>query len=273
MELLINYREQLQALGYHKKTIYSKIRNIKTFIFFIQKREEEVKVEDVEKYLNYLKEKKLHTSTIYQYYRNIEEYFNYLHQNKNIKKNPLSFFIFHLEKQPYKQRNILSQKEIKELYSRTKNLKEKMILHLCYGCGLRALELERINVEDIDIINKWVIVQQGKNAKRRMIPINETLQKDFIKYIDRRNKIQTTEKALLLNDISTRLRKYTALDILKKLLKRAKIGKQITLHSLRHSIATHLLENGLKLESVKEFLGHKYLDTTEVYTRIIKPEL
>lgn len=272
-DLLYYYQSELQTLGYNEKTIYSKLRNIKSFLSYIKKQELQISTKDIESYIHQLENKKLHTSTIYQYYTSAKDYFSYLHINKNLKKNPFSSFIFHLDKQPYKERIILTQEEIQSLYSKTKTLQEKILLHLAYGCGLRAIELERINTEDVDIKNKLVIVEQGKNSKRRIIPINQTLQRDFTNYLKYRNSIQIEETALLLNQIQKRMKKYTALEILKKLLKRTKIDKSITLHNLRHTIATHLLENGLSIENVKEFLGHKYLDTTEKYTRVGNLEL
>lgn len=273
MEQLHHYQEKLHTLGYNPKTIYSKIRNIKSFLTFTNKQEKQIQTKDLENYIKELKQRKLHSSTIYQYYTHPKEYFRYIKESKYISKNPFETLILHLEKQPYKERIILTQEEIQALYSKTKNLQEKILLHLAYGCGLRAIELERINTEDVDIKNKLVIVEQGKNSKRRIIPINQTLQKDFTKYLHQRNRIKTKETALLLNQKQQRMKKYTTLELLKKILKRTTLNKNITLHSLRHSIATHLLENGLSLENVKEFLGHKYLDTTEQYVRITKLEL
>lgn len=268
MNLLYYYQSELQTLGYNPKTIYSKLRNIKSFLTFTNKQEKQITTQDIENYIKELEQKELHSSTIYQYYTNPKEYFNYLQKNKYLKKNPFHSHIYQQKRQSYKERIILTQEEIQSLYAKTQTLQEKIILHLSYGCGLRALELERINTEDLDIKNKLVIVEQGKNSKRRIIPINTTLQKDFIRYLHQRNRIKTRETALLLNQKQKRMKKYTALELLKKLLKRTKIEKEITLHSLRHTIATHLLENGLRIENVKEFLGHKYLDTTEKYTRV-----
>jgi len=268
MDILYHYQNYLQTLGFSPKTIYGKLRSIKNFIGYIKKKESKITLNDLEDYMEHIKAKKLHSRTQYQYYGNVKDYFSYLQQNKTIRKNPFDSYIIQLKKEPYKERTVLSRQEIQSMYAQTKSLKEKIILHLCYGCGLRALELERINIQDIDLANKILIVQKGKNSKRRIIPINITLQKDFVKYLQYRNRIKTEEKALLLNDIHTRMKEYTALAILKKILKRSQINKQITLHSLRHSIATHLLENGVKIEFVKDFLGHKYLDTTELYTRV-----
>ncbi|TWP25384.1 hypothetical protein ETU10_00130 [Apibacter muscae] len=273
MEQLHHYQEKLHTLGYNPKTIYSKIRNIKSFLTFTNKQEKQIQTKDLENYIKELKQRKLHSSTIYQYYTHPKEYFRYIKESKYISKNPFETLILHLEKQPYKERIILTQEEIQALYSKTKNLQEKILLHLAYGCGLRAIELERINTEELDIKNKLVIVEQGKNSKRRIIPINQTLQRDFTNYLKYRNSIQIEETALLLNQKQQRMKKHTALELLKKILKRTTLNKNITLHSLRHSIATHLLENGLSLENVKEFLGHKYLDTTEQYVRITKLEL
>ncbi|TWP30820.1 hypothetical protein ETU09_00195, partial [Apibacter muscae] len=116
-DLLYYYQSELQTLGYNEKTIYSKLRNIKSFLSYIKKQELQISTKDIESYIHQLKNKKLHTSTIYQYYTSAKDYFSYLHINKNLKKNPFSSFILHLEKQPYKERIILTQEEIQILYS------------------------------------------------------------------------------------------------------------------------------------------------------------
>ncbi|MCX2765094.1 tyrosine-type recombinase/integrase [Aquimarina muelleri] len=116
-------------------------------------------------------------------------------------------------------------------------------------------------------------VAKGKNSQYRVIPIPTTILKDITTYVKHRNKQSTTTKALLLNQKGERLKAYTARNILQGLLEQTPITKTITLHSLRHSIATHLLQNGIKVEYVQEFLGHKQLETTEVYTRITKEQL
>jgi len=144
---------------------------------------------------------------------------------------------------------------------------------LCYGCGLRAKELERINIEDVLISQQLIKVVQGKNNQHRIIPIPTTLLQDITTYLKYRNKQNTITKALLLNKKGDRLKAYTARGILQELLQQTPITKTITLHSLRHSIATHLLQNGIKAEHVQTFLGHKQLETTELYTRITKEQL
>jgi integrase/recombinase XerD len=273
MNYLYQYQRELFALGYAKSTSETKINTIRHFLDFTAKPISQTTVFDLQNYIEKLESKALKPSSIQAYLTHLKYYFIFLEKSKQIKKNPFNSFSLQLQRQENKPRNILTQEQIKTLYCKTINLREKILLHLCYGCGLRALELEKINLEDIDLKNQIVTVQKGKNAKRRLIPISQSIHEDFIKYTKVRSRIKTNENALLLNDRNNRLRKHTANQRLKVLLKRAGIHQEISLHCLRHSIATHLLENGLSLEKVRDFLGHKQLETTEIYTRISTKQL
>jgi len=272
-ELLRSYKQELHTLGYAPQTVFTKIRNLINFKIITQKAYRETTETELHFYCILLRKKELHSNTIKHYYHNVSQFFIYLERAQLIRKNPFNFYHLQLIKQAKNTREIISQQEVKQLYKVAKKGKQTMLLHLCYGCGLRAKELERMNIEDV-LINKQLIkVVQGKNNKHRIIPIPNTILKDMTTYLKYRNKQKTITKALLLNKKEERLRAYTARGVLQELLQQTPITKTITLHSLRHSIATHLLENGIQVEYVKEFLGHKQLETTEGYTRITKEQL
>jgi integrase/recombinase XerD len=129
-----------------------------------------------------------------------------------------------------------------------------------------------------------VIVEKGKNNKRRIIPISEKIKEELQEFIIVQSKmynVQSTENALFLNIESRRMQTGSFNLILKKLLKKTEFGQKFTklelqkigIHTLRHSIATHLLENGMKLEQVQYFLGHNQIETTEIYTHINQQQL
>jgi len=172
-----------------------------------------------------------------------------------------------------KPREVLSTEEIKQLYEATETLKEKAVLSIFYGCGLRRTEGEKLNLKDIHFRSGILYVREGKGSKRRIIPMNEKVNQDLKNYVLKERFAKQNETAFICNRIGTRTSGSSYNNILKKLLEKAGIKKEITLHCLRHSIATHLLESGLSVEYVRDFLGHKHLESTQIYTRVKNKQL
>jgi integrase/recombinase XerD len=137
----------------------------------------------------------------------------------------------------------------------------KLIFALYYGCGLRRNEGYKLTVNDIDFDKKTLFVKQGKNYKDRIIPMNTGVCKALENYIyNYRNLQKVNHKRLFLSTTGTL---NNSLQALQKL---TDIDKKITLHILRHSIATHLLQAGMSIESIALFLGHSSLESTQIYT-------
>lgn len=174
------------------------------------------------------------------------------------------------------ERNILTQSEIKQLYNATdetpNGLRDKAILSLYYGCGLRYSEGIRVEKKHIDYNKQLLYVVPSKNYQSRFIPINERIIRDLQDY-------ETYGRPYFTKDYS----RYFLLNLkgnqpgsdlfgkrLKYLLSKAGIQKEVCLHGLRHSIATHLLQQGMPLEQISKFLGHRSLDSTQIYTRIVE---
>lgn len=166
--------------------------------------------------------------------------------------------------------NVLSKEEIKQLLSVHKNIKHKAMLSLIYACGLRRSELLNLKPGDIDSNRKFLKIYQGKGKKDRLVPISERIIEMLREYYQNyrpkvwlfegyREGIQYSETSLF--------------KILKHALKAAQIKKPATLHWLRHSYATHLLEAGTDLRYIQELLGHKSSKTTEIYTHITSQSL
>ena len=142
---------------------------------------------------------------------------------------------------------------------------------MCYGCGLRRNEVVNLNYNDINQEKKLVFIRKGKGKKRRVIPITQSIIEDVKKYqrLSKNYRIKE-EESFLINHQGFRMSGGSIYDIFKKLLQRTSSlnDKDYCLHSLRHSIATHLLENEMSMEMVRDFLGHQQLATTQIYTRI-----
>ncbi|AZI56119.1 hypothetical protein EIB75_13040 [Epilithonimonas vandammei] len=287
-----NYKEHLEILGYHKATITAKYLYLKAFFKHLEENKiftlKEIEAQNIAEYYKTLQQKKnfktgelLSKESVNGRMRNLQKYFGYLLELGTLKKNPASAFIFSNAKER-KERIIFTQEQIRELYE-SANLQETAILNLAYGCGLRAGELVRLNREDLNLQENLVIVEKGKNNKRRIIPISDKIKEElqeFLQSQETRTRNQD-ENTLFTNIENRRMRMQSFIRILKKLLQKTEFGKQFTkqelqrigMHTLRHSIATHLLENGMKLEQVQYFLGHNQIETTEIYTHINQTQL
>ena len=143
---------------------------------------------------------------------------------------------------------------------------------------MRANEVSQLNKEDLRLTENLVIVQKGKNSKRRLVPISQKIADELYIFL---SSEETKQKAVFLNSKGTRMQTGTLNKQLKKIIKRTDFGKAFTqaeltkigMHTLRHSIATHLLENGMALEQVQLFLGHSHIESTEIYTHINQNQL
>jgi site-specific recombinase XerD len=166
--------------------------------------------------------------------------------------------------------------EIQQLYDAIENdllgIRDKAILAVYYGCGLRLNEGACLEIKDIDTARKILHVRKGKRYKERFVPIAEKNFEEIKLYLDyaRPQLIQGQKHEYMFAEagkgkVMSRQSLYIRI---KKLVKKAKIEKRAGTHTLRHSIATHLLQSGMKLERIKEFLGHADLDSTQIYTHI-----
>jgi len=268
-ETLLNFRKELQNLGYSKGVINNYPKYVRKLITFCKETPEKITTQQIKNYQEYLQTKpnERRAGIISESYRYsnllaIKIFFDYLLKNKIILENPYQIKV----KQPAKnQRKIFTQEEIKTLYKTCKNLLETNILHLCYACGLRRTEVILLQKKDINLEEKLLFIRKGKGRKRRVIPLTKITVKDLENYLKSTENSNKTNEFLGQNYTGNKIYK-----LFKKLLERAEnINKNdYCLHSLRHSIASHLLENQMNIEMVRDFLGHENLKTTQIYTRV-----
>jgi len=173
------------------------------------------------------------------------------------------------------EREILTTHEIKALYNAADEtilgLRDRAILSIYYGCGLRSNEGMSLDLSDVMVEKGLLYVRKGKGYKERYVPFTESLKTDFRLYLQEcRPKLvkQPNEEAFLVNKQGKRIGSTTQTKRLKELLKQVNITKPIGLHNLRHSIATHLLKSGMQIEDIAKFLGHAYISSTQIYTHI-----
>ena len=141
------------------------------------------------------------------------------------------------------------------------------IFELLYSSGLRRSEVAGLNIGDVDFYGGFVRAM-GKGSKERLVPVGDKALKAIRAYLNTRPKPQAPAMPLFLNHHDARLSDHGLALVIKKLARRARFARPVNPHSLRHSFATHLLDNGCDLKSVQEMLGHKNLQTTEIYTHV-----
>lgn len=166
--------------------------------------------------------------------------------------------------------NVLSMKEVKKILDSSSNQKHRMALKMIYAFGLRRSELISLKVNDIDRERGFLIIRQSKGKKDRLIPLSDKLMVELEEYI------KYYKPAGYLFEGQDKEGSYSAsslAEILKTACSVAGIRKHVTLHTLRHCYATHLLENGTDIRLIQELLGHSSLKTTEIYTHISKRSL
>lgn len=232
---------------------------------------EKVSKKDIESYLKYCYSKDEDSKTISHKITTIYNLHNYLLREKAVKDNEAEFIdrpklAKHL---PY----TLTVSEIDKLLDiplvTVFDYRDKAMLELMYGTGLRVSELVSLTVYDIDFYNAFLRIK-GKGSKERIVPINSASLKYLKLYLDKRYLLlkKKTSDELFLNARGEGISRQGFFKNLKKILAKKGMPTNISPHSLRHSFATHLIENGADLRSVQTMLGHSDITTTKIYTHI-----
>jgi site-specific recombinase XerD len=172
------------------------------------------------------------------------------------------------------EREVLSEAEINQLYDCCADdvygNRDRVILALYYGCGLRYREGAHVEQRDVNFSSGLLHVRKGKNYRERYVPMSKGVMEELRRWVEHYQELFTNQTNLLISSRSGKKIRSSALNNrLRKLLAEARIEKRITLHGLRHSIATHLMEKGMKLEDVGQFLGHVTLETTQIYVHVV----
>lgn len=175
---------------------------------------------------------------------------------------------------PYAKRHnrlpiVLSKDEIRRIIDVTKNTKHKLMISLAYGSGLRVSEVIKIKVKDVNIDELTLLIRDAKGGKDRISISPEKLKSELQNMMT--GKIG--DQYLFESERGGRLTTRTAQAVFEKSLKIAGIKKKATFHSLRHSFATHLLENGVDVRYIQQLLGHASISTTQLYTKVTNPQL
>ena len=270
-ELIMEFlRYLLIDKGYSNNTIESYMNDLKNFSNFIDKNILKVTKEDILKFIE--KEIKIKdTKSIAHSLTVIRNFYNFLEMQKIIKDNPTSKI--DSPKLRKSLPTVLSKTEVDNLLEIELNNKydyrNKAMLELMYATGMRISELINIKMEDINLKNSYVKVN-GKGNKERMIPFDEVATFYLEQYINnyRNLLVKKTNNYLFLNCFGEKISRQAFFKTIKLLASKKNINKNFSPHTLRHSFATHMVENGADLRSVQMLLGHSDISTTQIYTNI-----
>lgn len=227
-------------------------------------------------YLTYMFDKKYEKKTISRHISTLRSYYKYLLEEKIIKKNPMT--LISNPKLDKKLPNFLYYDELEILLnipdrSTTLGLRDALILELLYSTGIRVSELINIKLKDINRSDKKILIM-GKGSKERYVLYGEVLDNLLDIYISNsRSKLNKNSDYLILNKDGNQITDRGIRLIISKVLKKGEIDYHVSPHTLRHTFATHMLENGADLKSVQELLGHENLSTTQVYTHVTNERL
>jgi integrase/recombinase XerD len=300
--LLDGFEKWLITLGYADSTVYGSVRYVTDFSHWLMttpiENLEQVDSTVIRTYYKHLQSRKSKRGTgslsdnyIISHINALKRFSRYLSETG---KGQLEIDI----KPPrvsQREKTILTMEEIKAMYKACGagetdlagilGIRDRAILSIYYGCGLRRSEGIALNTSDVQIKEKLVYVKKGKNYRERYVPMSEAVKDDLESYIKTaRRKILSFKKirqdvylpdrqALFLSLRAERLGGNQMIERIHHLARQAGVQKDIGLHSLRHSIATHLLQKGMSLEQVSQFLGHRSLESTQIYTHIANEQI
>jgi integrase/recombinase XerD len=283
--LIQGFEKWLKTLEYAESTVYASTNYQRDFFSYLQK-SGIVELQQIDKTVIEIYYEHLQTRRNKKQSGSLSQ--NYILSNINALKRFVRYLqitgkpVFEIslkipiEKEKFSQ-TILTKAEIKALYNACSNdalgLRDRAMLAVYYGCGLRRNEGVSLDISDVMLKEKLLYVQKGKGYRERYVPMSEAVKEDLENYINvGRGSLLSCElmkqQALLLSFRGKRMDGNSLIMRLKALIKMAGINKAVGLHTLRHSIATHLLQSGMSLESVSRFLGHQSLESTQIYTHL-----
>lgn len=256
-------REGLRR-GLSPKTIKTYKYCVERFLSKCKKDINKITKKDIKKFMDKLIEKNRAGNTLNVYLNSIK----FLMENILGKR---LFYNIKYSKIPKRLPTVLTKEEISKLFNVIENPKHKLIIRLMYSAGLRVNELVSLRVKDFEFDKNYGWVRQGKGKKDRLFIIAESLREDLKKFIKENN--MDYSDYLFKGNKNRQISTETINAIIKKAAKKAGIKKNIHCHTLRHSFATHLIENGYDVNSVQSLLGHSKTETTMIYVHMASPRM
>lgn len=260
--MLDKFKKRLAVQRYSENTIRNYASGLKTALSEMkQDGSKPVDSALIERYINY---KVSHENISASYQRNIIAALILYH--KQVLEVDLRIEYLYPKRKTHKIPVVLSIAEVKRIFKAISNRKHQALLQTVYAAGLRVSEVVNLKLSDIDSDRMTITVRQGKGKKDREVMLSEKLLALLRKYV----KEYSPEEFLFTGQNGGAYSTRSVQQVMKRAVKAAGIKKDATVHTLRHSFATHLLEQGTDLRYIQEFLGHKSIQTTQIYTHVTK---
>ena len=274
-ELVDEFKLYIQLeRGYSKNTVEAYCSDLGQFFIFLKKPLDEADEEDIKRFIS-KNTKKNDPTTVSRKLSAIKTFYKYLALNGKVKKMPSA--MLPSAKKAFKLPQTLQVEQVRTLMESVKGIKpadfrDKAILEIMYGAGLRISELVSLNYEDVDAEDTSVRVF-GKGSKERIVPLGTEALRAVADYKAKGwiKLVKNDRNALFLSQRGKRLTRQSIWLVIKKYAN--VVGIEMHPHALRHSFATHLLENGADLRSVQQLLGHSSISTTQIYTHLSQKHL
>ena len=261
IDKIIEFKRWMLSRRYSESTVGTYTDALKIFLrFYSDKDIHEITNDDLIVFNNdYILKNKLSGSHQNQVINAVKLFF------RTVENTQLNPELIHRPKREKTLPNVLSKEEVKLILEAHGNIKHKAMLSLIYSCGLRRSELLNLKLNDIDSKRGLVIIRKGKGRKDRIAPLSEkvlNMLREYFKAYQPKEWLFEGQSGVGQYD------ERSLANVLKQALEKSKIDKPVSLHWLRHSFATHLLENGTDLRYIQEILGHSSSKTTEIYTHV-----
>ena len=264
-----------------ENTLSSYLRDIRQFGEYLSEHSEteimNAEEDDLAAYISHLKDQGKSVATVSRNIASLKCLYSYLTLNRLIEENPSTKLV--PEKSEQKLPQILTSKEVELLLEQpkcvdAKGYRDKAMLELLYATGIRVTELIDLDISDVNL-TAGVIRCRGRE-KERLIPMYDKAVKalsDYVTLVRPQMIALPDERSLFVNIGGERMSRQGFWKLIKYYQKKAKIDKDITPHTLRHSFAAHLLENGADIHAIQEMLGHADISSTQVYSQLVKKQL
>ncbi len=280
------FGEWLELTGYGESSIYNMPHCVREFFHWLESQNkflERVSSSDIDAYFFHLSRRRkqrgrtgaLRTGYLHKHLQALRQFSRYLRETGQ----PFFEAEIKLPEQSYQVKTVLTRSEISSLYEACDGsplgLRDRAMLSVFYGCGLRRSEATGLDTGDVLTGKNLLYVRKGKNYRERYVPLTSDIRSDlegYLYYGRPAHLKNPLEEAFFVSERGSRIQGQSLFMRLKKLLKKAGIDPDRTdqtgLHTLRHSIATHLLQGGMQLSQIARFLGHDSLESTQIYTHI-----
>ncbi|MFH1611941.1 MAG: site-specific tyrosine recombinase/integron integrase [bacterium] len=259
---ILKLKQEMKLRGFSQKTVKSYLYYITNFLEFTSKSPKNVKGDNIRTYLEFLANENKSASTLNTAYSALKFYFEKILRRRFFVKIPRA-------KKDKKLPEVLNKEEVKKILLSPNNPKHRLILETMYSSGLRVSEVVIVKVRDLDLINKTLKVCQGKGNKDRITILSEKCNNSFKEIICDKNGGDYLFESIRGGKLTER----SIQKIFSQAVKNSGIKKNVSCHSLRHSFATHLLEQGTDIRYIQSLLGHKRLETTQIYTKVSNQSL